>query len=408
MAYLHHDEAGVTFNSGTTLLSYDYDRESVAAGQELTLTLHFSEANGDQVKAALASPAVTRPTFDTEPPVITAQSKKLDKKEIVFTLPVPPNTPAGLFLPRVTMEVGRPLMPSGKLRGDLFLRPLQVTNETPAETSSLSLDVQAVEVQLRDPSTLDVHLAWSTKEPLSHNYNASLLLIDGAGNWLAQLDTQPGYGFLPGSEWPPGLAVNDWLALRLPENLPQEAPLVLVARLYEVDTGTVVLTRRLGQVALRGGEIVFEENEPDFSLPEEFTPLAAVFADQIQLQGYDLQRNEDDSWQLTLYWQALKPNLQEAIRFVHVFDPQTEQILYQNDGHPANNSYPTSQWTPGEIIADPITIRLQDAPAAEYQIGVGFYRQQEDVTERLSVVDPTTGDPIPDGRVLLLDPLNHR
>ena len=134
--------------------------------------------------------------------------------------------------------------------------------------------------------------------------------------------------------------------------------------------------------------------------------LAAVFADQIQLQGYDLQRNEDDSWQLTLYWQALKPNLQEAIRFVHVFDPQTEQIIYQSDGHPANNSYPTSQWTAGEIIADTITIQLQDAPAAEYQIGIGFYRQEGDVTERLSAVNPTTGEPFPDGRFLLPDSIN--
>jgi hypothetical protein len=251
-----------------------------------------------------------------------------------------------------------------------------------------------------------VQLAWSTQEPLSHNYNASLLLIGEAGNWLAQLDTQPGYGFLPSSEWLPNTVVNDWLALGLPETLPQNAPMALVARLYEVDTGAVVLTRRLGEVFFAGGEIAFEENQPSFTLPEELTPLTAVFDEQIQLQGYDLQRLGDDTWQLTLYWQALQPGAQDAIRFLHVFDPQSEQIRYQNDGHPANNSYPTSQWTAGEIIADPITIRLEDAPAAEYQIGVGFYRQEEDVTERLPAVDPATGDPIPDGRVILPDPIN--
>jgi hypothetical protein len=408
MAYLHHDEAGVPFNSGTTLLRYEYDRETVSAGQALSLTLHFSEANGDEVTVALASPAVTWPAFDPQAPLLAAQSKRLDQETIAFTLPIPPNTPAGLFIPRVTMKVGRPLMLSGKLRGDLFLRPLPVTNDQAAESGTSALDVQVEAVQLRDPSTLDVQLAWRTREPLSHNYNASLLLIDEAGTWLAQLDTQPGYGFLPSSEWLPGLAVNDWLALGLADMLPQESPLALVARLYEVDTGAVVLTRRLGEVFFAGGEVTFEENQPTFTLPEELTRLTAVFDDQIQLQGYYLQRAEDGTWQLTLYWQALQPNLQDAIRFVHVFDPESEEIRYQNDGHPANNSYPTSQWIAGEIIADPITIRLENAPAAEYQIGIGFYRQEENVTERLTAVDPSTGNPIPDDRVLLPDLLNHR
>ena len=400
MAYLHHDQDGVPFTSGTTLLSYEYDRETAAAGQDLALTLHFSEANSDEIRAALASPAVTWPAFATQPPVISAQTKTLDEKSIVFNLPIPANTPAGLFIPRVTMRAGRPLMPSGKLRGDLFLRPLRITNDAPA-VSNLPLDVQAVDVQLRDPAALEVQLAWSTQEPLSQNYNASLLLVDGAGNWLAQLDTQPGYGFLPSSEWSPGTAVNDWFALGLPVELPQDTPLALVARLYEVEGGTVVLTRRLGEVSIRDEELVFGQNQPQFSLPEGLTELTAVFGDDIQLQGYDLQRIEDDTWQLNLYWQALKSNPQEALRFVHVFDPQTEQIVFQNDGHPANNSYPTNQWIEGEIVADTITIPLAEAPAAEYQIGVGFYHQEGESAERLTAVDPITGDPIPDGRVLL-------
>jgi len=403
MAYLHHDQEGVSFNSGTTLLSYEYDRESVDAGEELTLTLHFSEANGDEITASLSSPAITRPAFDTQPPVIAAQSKVLNEKNLVFTFPISHNAPAGLFVPRLTMKVGRPLMSSGNTRGDLYLRPIHISNESTAESNNVPLDVQTVDVQLRDPAVLDLQLVWSTQEPLSQNYNASLLLIDRMGNWLAQLDTQPGYGFLPSSEWPPGIAVNDWLALGLPKNLAKDTPLALVARLYEVDSGKVVLTRRLGEVSFRNEELIFEKNQPHFTLPEEITPLTAVFGDQIQLQGYNLQPGEDDSWQFTLYWQALEANPQDAQRFVHVFDPQTEQILYQNDGNPLNNSYPTSQWTEGEIVADTLTVRLEEAPAGDYQIGFGFYRQEGDSTERLTVVDPTTGDLIPDGRLILPD-----
>jgi hypothetical protein len=406
MAFLHHDQEGVPFNSGTTLLSYEYDRETVGAGQELTITLHFSEANDDEITIALASPAVTRPIFDIQPSVITEETQTLNEKKIVFTMPIPANAPAGLFVPRLTMKVGHPLMPSGKMRGDLFLQPLHIINEAAADSRNVPVDVQAMDIQLRDPAVLDVQLVWSTQEQLSHNYNVSLLLIDSAGNWFSQLDAQPAYGFLPSSEWYPGVTVNDWLALGLPEQLPQDDPLALVARLYEVDTGTIVLTRRLGEVSFQEGNLIFRKNQPQFILPQELTPLTAEFDDQIQLQGYNLQHGDDDTWQLTLYWQALKSNPEEVIRFVHVFDPQTEQILYQNDGHPINNSYPTNQWTAGEIIADPLTIQLEGVPSGEYQIGIGFYRQGEDTTERLTAIYPSNGKLIPDGRVLLPELLN--
>ncbi len=402
MAYLHHDEDGVPFNSGTTLLSYEYEDDSIAAGEHLHITLTFSEANQDVLTVALGSPVLSWPAITPEPPVVTEQSRLLDNEQMVYDLHIPENAPAGLVIPRVTMDVGRPLMPSGGPRGDLYLRPLRITNERQATSGEAPLDVGVMDVTVRDDaSALDVQLVWTAREPLTHNYNASLLLIDQAGNWLAQLDTQPGYGFRPSSEWLPGAAVDDWLALGLPDELPESGTLALVARLYEVDSGTIVLVRRLGEIALQDGEIVFEENQPLFALPDDLTPMSAVFEDQIQLQGYDLQQEADGVWRLTLYWQALEANSEEAVRFVHVFDPATEEIVYQSDGHPRSNTYPTSQWREGEIVADTLTVQLDDSQTGEYQIGVGFYRQDGENVQRFTAVDPDTGDPYPDARVLL-------
>ncbi len=399
MAYLHHDQAGVPFSSGTTLLSYEYDRDVVAAGQDLTITLSFSEANDESVSVALGLPAMTWPTVDPQPPPIAEESGLLDSKQLRLRLTMPENAPSGLFVPRLTMDVGRPLLPSGGLRGDLFLRPLHVTNDRPAMAGNSPLDVYAVDVQLRDPTTLDVQLVWTTQEPLSQNYVASLLLVDRAGNWLAQLDTQPGYGFLPSSEWLPGTAVNDWLALGFDDNLPQQSPLTLIARLYEVDSGMVVLTRRLGEVLLQDEKLIFEENRPVYSLPDELAPLAALFDDRIMLHGYDLQRETNNSWNLTLYWQTLEPVPDDVVRFIHLFDPRTEEIVFQDDGHPRNNSYPISQWSEGEVVADSITIQLKSRYTDEYRIGVGFYWQDD--AERIPAVEPETGAIFQDGRVLL-------
>ncbi len=401
MAYLHHDESGIPFSSGTTLLRYEYDRESAAAGQPVTLTLHFSEANGDVVTVALGTPALTWPVFSPQAPPIVAQSEVLDSESLTISLPIPSNAPSGMVIPRVTLHAGRPMMPSGRLRGDLFLRPLHISNAERPAAGGAPLDVEAVDVQLRDSEALDVQLAWMTQEPLSHNYNASLLLVDEMGGWLAQLDTQPGYGFLPSSEWMPGVSINDWYVLELPEELPQESPLALVARLYEVDSGTVVLTRRLGEVLLRGDSLIFEDNQPSFTLPDKLTPLVAQFDDRIRLHGYDLERDANDQWQLTFYWQAAEVSPEEAVRFIHVFDPRSEEIVYQIDGYPRNNGYPVSQWSAGEVVSDMVTLSLDLAPPGKYQIAVGFYRQGDENGQRLTAVDPGSGEPFADGRVLL-------
>ena len=45
---------------------------------------------------------------------------------------------------------------------------------------------------------------------------------------------------------------------------------------------------------------------------------------------------------------------------------------------PRQDSYPTSQWFAGEIIADPLTLALADVPAGEYQLLAGLYRNLGD------------------------------
>jgi len=90
------------------------------------------------------------------------------------------------------------------------------------------------------------------------------------------------------------------------------------------------------------------------------------------------------------------------MRFVHLVDPATGQIIeradgstVQRDGIPRQESYPTSQWTAGEIITDPVSLSLAGVPAGNYQLSVGFYPAQ-DPANRLPVSEvegasPATG-----------------
>jgi hypothetical protein len=400
MGYLHHDQAGVTFDNGLILEGYEIGRETVDAGESLSIVLRFSAAAGQEVELALGSPATGWPAFDPDVPNFVAQTQTIAGSNVHFNLTLPENTPPGLAVPRIRIAEAQPLMPSGDTRGDIYLRPLFVSNTQPATKAGPDLDVRALNVRQRDADILEVQVAWSTQEQLSHNYNLSLRLLDSDGQWLSQLDLQPGYGFLPSSTWPPGREVNDWLAFSLPPSLPANTRLPLVLLLYEVESGEVALSRRLGDLTLSEGQLTFYENEPVFSLPADLHPLSVVFGDSIRLRGYQTEQTGTDL-SLTLYWESLVESQADYTRFVHLFDPQTGEIIAQTDGQPRNDSYATAQWVMGEIVADTITFDLSSIPAGSYLLGAGFYRQEGDSLLQLTAIDPETEDPIAANRALL-------
>ncbi len=407
MAYLHHDQDGVLFNNGVRLQGYEYDRDTVQVGETVRITVVFLGANEDVLTLALGSPALARPDITPLPEPIATETQTLDREMLSFDLVVPEDSPAGLMIPRLTFAVGRPLMPSGQTRGDLFLRPLRVTPQVAVpEARDAALNVQATRVAFRDPEALDVRLAWSTALSLSQNYNASLLLLDEDGSWLAQLDTQPGYGFLPSSEWTPGEWIHDWLTLQLPANTPEGVPLALVARLYEVESGDVMLTRRLGEVTIQDETSVWQENQPLFDLPQSISRQTAVFEGNIRLHGYTW-RQDGDTLEVTLYWEAPAPVTEDVTRFVHIFDPETEQIAAQVDGMPRNNSYPPSQWLPGEVVADTVTLDLAGVGPGDFEVGVGFYRPNGAAYSRLTAVDGASGVRFAEDRVPLQEKIER-
>jgi hypothetical protein len=253
---------------------------------------------------------------------------------------------------------------------------------------------------MRDAMTLDGRFAWFTGRPLGARYQFSWRLQDAAGGILAQLDAQPGYGYQPSTLWPAGQWTADWLALRLPDMAPAEGDYPLVMRLYDAVTGETLLTRRVGVVSWDGGAWRPQQHEPTIGLPDSLTPLEITFGPAtrplIALAGYDLQR-EENAARLTLYWEALADGDEEYARFIHLIDA-AGNVAAQVDGAPVGDSYPTSQWTPGEIIADTAVFDLTALPPGEYLLATGFYRPQGDQS-RLPAFSPD--GPLPDNRAFL-------
>ena len=397
MGYLHHAPAGIAFENGVRLRRYELDKTVVQAGEVVTIRLEW-DGSAAEATIAMTSPAVNRPEFEPAAPVLVSQTHD----QSVYQLTIPETAPAGLYVPRVTLENGRSLTLSGSKRGDLFLQPIRVVNKRTTIKMEQPFDVQAVGVVAGDGNVLDVQLGWRVERPLSHNYNVALRLTDANGNFLRLADHQPGYGYQPSSNWLPGIWNYDWQAMSLPpEEEGHQQPFMLVAQLYEAENpANVVLTRRLGELTRQGAVVDFRPTEPVFTLPQGMEPVTAVFGDEIQLVGYTYSQSEN-MFHLELAWQAITNGRTDYIRFVHLIDPDDASApAAQVDSMPRNNSYPTSQWTSGEVVTEQVELNLNDVPAGVYQVAVGFYTIVEGEGVRVTAVDQNNV-PFTENRFLL-------
>jgi len=119
----------------------------------------------------------------------------------------------------------------------------------------------------------------------------------------------------------------------------------------------------------------------------------------IELLGYD-EVVSGDRLNLVLHWQALADGVDDYHQFVHLIDPVSGEIVAQHDGMPLFETYPTSQWSEGEIVSDPVDIDLADVPSGSYRLVIGMYEQLVedscvDCLRRLIAVDGD-GNQLPD------------
>lgn len=129
--------------------------------------------------------------------------------------------------------------------------------------------------------------------------------------------------------------------------------------------------------------------------------LQVNFADQVMLLGYDLPRVEVVSGgeiPLTLYWKAVQPVAVNYAVFVHLVRPP-EHLWGQDDRlNPAD--FPLTRWPLDKYVRDEHRLPvLPGTPPGEYEVEVGFYRQ--DTGERLLVFAPegVAGGAVLPGRV---------
>ena len=115
--------------------------------------------------------------------------------------------------------------------------------------------------------------------------------------------------------------------------------------------------------------------------------LARFGEDEIALLGFQESRSTarpGDEVSVSLRWRALRQPEANYQVFVQCTD-QSGQLVTQHDGPPRMGLYPTSAWSPGEVVVDTHPVVIPQAYEGALQLTVGLYRL--DSMERLPVTD---------------------
>lgn len=242
------------------------------------------------------------------------------------------------------------------------------------ELKQVNLPATAVAGEL-----LPVELCWQALAETQIDYSFLVQLIGPENSLIASRRTYPGHGLIPTSDWLVGSTVCETTHILIPENLGQTL-------LYQVETAfidhktetrlPVTNSENLPIFPTFSAHIKLETNEtnPIKNLSAE-APMQLISSEFAPIWTSGKQADIHLSWAIP----ALLAKDYQV--FVHLRD-DNGQTIAQADGPPLAGWYPTSQWSPGEIVIDSRVFPVPaDLPASTYTLVVGFY--DIDTGERL-------------------------
>ncbi len=113
-----------------------------------------------------------------------------------------------------------------------------------------------------------------------------------------------------------------------------------------------------------------------FALPATAHPLDVRLGDDLALIGREVQQGDlqpGTDLEIRLYWKALLPQARTYKVFVHLLD-DSGNLMEQYDSAPMYGAYPMTEWQPGEVVLDWITLELgEDIPPGTYHLFTGMY-----------------------------------
>ena len=286
-------------------------------------------------------------------------------------------TPVGTTYPLTQVQVIRPARP---LLPDVLEIGQPFSTDMGGGLTLLGLNLPSAEV--KSGEQLPLTLFWQAHTIPTADYSARARLVSADGIVVAERLAVPGRADYPTSTWRTGDLLRDSHSLPVPAAISNSDYLL---RLDLLDANNIPVGQAvdLATVTIRAPVRTFDPPNPQ----HVFDPDAINVGGLATLLGYDLEIPgatliPGQTWQLTLYWQALATADTGYTVFVHLLDT-SDDIHAQRDQFPAAGARPTTGWVAGEIIHDSHELTVAaDAPPGEYRLEVGIY-------------DPVTGRRLP-------------
>lgn len=227
--------------------------------------------------------------------------------------------------------------------------------------------------------SIPVTLYWLALTQMEVDYNLALNVHGKNHEHIGKLDTWPGGGLLPTSNWEPNEIYPDRYALPIDKDSAFPTVLRLDVSFWENELDNRLPIRvaegiSIPSLILDVGRLI----EPEPLIISPYSRDDSVLEGGVILMGYDIpvRALKGQSVPVTLYWYTSRPISDDYTVFVHMLN-QSGKIVSQSDGAPANGDWPTSAWHPGHTVIDSHTLIVpDDLQAGEYSLAIGLYNPQ--------------------------------
>lgn len=230
---------------------------------------------------------------------------------------------------------------------------------------------------LRGGQKLQLAVEWRANQDLRERYVVQAYLIDEGGHLWARDEQEPDGGTFPTTRWIAGQLVGDQYTFALPSVMPPGH--------YQITLGVYDPQKNQNLNAVNGiGQPIGDE--PSIATVHVEKDKSSITASQLRIEqplfvdmhemrflGYVPPRSTispGETIQIGLYWRAREKPRGDYVVAVQLRDAEG-RVAFEQSTRPANGTYPTTLWDPGEVLLDwhDFTIPPEMA-AGSYEIAI--------------------------------------
>ncbi|MDO8673488.1 MAG: 6-pyruvoyl-tetrahydropterin synthase-related protein [Dehalococcoidia bacterium] len=242
-----------------------------------------------------------------------------------------------------------------------------------------NLDIVGFELsrrELRPGEQLNIDLVWRAATDIIRDMVARITIVTPSGDTLVTTTRRPVGNAYPTTSWRQGEVLRGKYSLQLPAK-GSEGEAKVIAILLDAKSGDALGQVDLGNVHILPRTHIFSASPG--------RPLTADFEDKARLLGFDLAIGAlipagqapkvapSDTFNVTLYWQALREMETSYIVFIQILNG-AGKLVAQNDSPPQAGEAPTTAWIAGEVVTDGHRISIPtDLPDGDYTVIAGVY-----------------------------------